>query len=154
MSSLISKYYLLISNALMMLLEKMKQSENIVDCFGFSTLLSFHYVAKFCSNLVLNCSLTDAKVDVYGQTAEGIARKEEEAVADLFCHEVQRTYGDRMMRPTAKQFINEKLAHICQKEFLCDDNYNGAYLEQLVLGNYHVKEDTAHHKMSSVMTPF
>lgn len=136
----------------MMLIDKMKQSENIINTFSYSKLTSFHYVAKFCSNLVLNCSITDNKADVYGLGAEANQRKEEEAVADLFCYEVLRTFGDRLMRPSAKQFFMEKLSYIAQKEFLCEDSYNSAYLEQLILGNYHVKDEIAHHKLSSVMT--
>jgi hypothetical protein len=37
---------------------------------------------------------------------------EEEAVADLFCYEAMRTFGDRLMRPSAKLTLMEKLAQI------------------------------------------
>lgn len=153
-SQLITKFYLLISNALMALIDKMRENENIVNQFSFQSLTSFQFVARFCANLVANTSLTDAKVDVYGIGAEGSLRKEEEAVADLFCHEIIRTFGDRLMRPTAKQFLLDKLALIVQREFLCEETYTGAYLEQLVMGDYHEKEETAHHKLRSIMTPY
>lgn len=58
-SQLITKFYLLISNSLLMLLEKMKNSENIINNFSYSSLCSFHFVAKFCANLVINSSITD-----------------------------------------------------------------------------------------------
>jgi hypothetical protein len=58
-------------------------------------------VAKFCANLVINSSITDTKLDIYGGS-ENMSRKEEEAVADLFCYEAMRTYGDRLMRPSSK----------------------------------------------------
>jgi len=60
-SSLISKYYLLISNSIMTLLEKMKKAENLVDNFSFTSLTSFHFLVKFCANLVANTSLVDKK---------------------------------------------------------------------------------------------
>ena len=65
-SSLVSKYYLLISNGLLALLEKMKKAENTVDNFSFTSLTSFHFVVKFCANLVTNTSLIDNKNDVFG----------------------------------------------------------------------------------------
>lgn len=105
----------------MILIDKMKNSESILNNFTYSPLTSFHFVAKFCANLVINSSFTDSKADVYGLGAEANQRREEEAVADLFCYEVMRTFGDRLMRPSAKQFFMEKLAYIAQKEFLCSD---------------------------------
>lgn len=86
----------------MMLLDKMNNSELLINSFSYSSLTSFQYVAKFCANLVLNTAITDSKVDVYGLGAEANSRREEEALADLFCYEIMRTYGDRLMRPSAK----------------------------------------------------
>ena len=65
-SSLISKYYLLISNSIMNLLDKMKKAENVVDNFTFTSLTSFHFLVKFCQNLIANTSLVDKKQDVFG----------------------------------------------------------------------------------------
>jgi len=46
--------------------------------------------------------------------------------------------------------LMEKLAFIVQKEFLCSEMYNAAYIEQLVLGDYHIKEVQSHHKYLSI----
>jgi hypothetical protein len=105
----------------MTLMDTMKNSENVLNNFSYSSLTSFHFVAKFCANLVINSSITDVKSDVYGLGAEANGRREEEAVADLFCYEVMRTFGDRLMRPSAKLLFMEKVALICQKEFLCSE---------------------------------
>jgi hypothetical protein len=136
----------------MMVIEKMKASENVINNFSYSPLGSFHFIAKFCANLVINSSITDAKVDIYGSGSESVSRREEQAVADLFCYEIMRTIGDRLMRPSTKQFFMEKLALIAQKEFLCPETYTAAYIEQLILGNYHIKEENAHHKYTSMMS--
>ena len=60
-STLISKYYLLISNSILTLLEKMKKAENVFDNFTFTSLTSFHFLVKFCQNLISNTSLVDKK---------------------------------------------------------------------------------------------
>jgi len=127
----------------------MKKAQNVVDNFSFTSLTSFHFLVKFCANLVSNTSLIDKKQDVFGLGYES-QRREEESVADLFCYEVMRTYGDRIMRPATRLMLMEKLAFIVQKEFLCSEMYNAAYIEQLVLGDYHVKEPNTHHTYMSI----
>ena len=54
------------------------------------------------------------------------------------------------MRPATRLMLMEKLAFIVQKEFLCSEMYNAAYIEQLVLGDYHVKEPNSHHTYMSL----
>ena len=136
----------------MILVETMQKNENVLNNSSFSALTSFHFVAKFCANLVNSTSMTEMKSDVYGLGSEANLRKEEEAVADLFLYEAMRTFGDRVMRPTAKKLLLEKLSHLAQKEFLCPESYTPAYIEQLILGDYSRKEDAAHIKYTSVMT--
>ena len=67
-------------------------------------------------------------------------KREEDAVADIFCYMCMRTFGDRIMRPSARIDFQTKLAEIVQKEFQCDKTYNPLYIDSLVLGNYHVRE--------------
>ena len=90
----------MISNSLLTMLDKISNSEGLNN-YTFAPLTSFHFVAKFCANLVLNTSNTDNKEDVYGVGADSKGRLEEEAVADLFCYEFMRTFGDRLMRPAS-----------------------------------------------------
>lgn len=47
----------------------------------------------------------------------------------------------------------EKLSDVCQHEFLCREHYTVSYIEQLVLGNYHNKDELATHKYLSIMSP-
>jgi hypothetical protein len=113
----------------MLLIETMRNHENVLNNSSFSALTSFHFVAKFCANLVNNTSMTEMKADVYGLGTEANQRREEEAVADLFLYEVMRTFGDRVMRPAAKKLLLEKLSYLAQKEFLCPESYTPAYIE-------------------------
>ena len=50
----------------MILVETMQKNENVLNNSSFSTLTSFHFVAKFCANLVNNTSMTEMKSDVHG----------------------------------------------------------------------------------------
>ncbi len=54
------------------------------------------------------------------------------------------------MRPKARSDFVSKLTDICQKEFLCDNSYSPAYIDGLILGNYHVKEAKAHVKLMNI----
>ena len=63
------------------------------------------------------------KADVYGLGYEYQARREEDAVAEMFAYEASRTFGDRIMRPSARVAFNEKLSYVCQKEFLCGEEW-------------------------------
>ena len=66
---------------------------------------------------------------MYGLSAEANSKSEEDAVAELFCYEAMRTFGDRMMRPQVKMAFMEKLAYIAQKEFLASESFNALYIE-------------------------
>ena len=64
-----------------------------------------------------------------------------------------RCFGDRIMRPKARQDFTTKLADICQREFLCKSMYNATYIDNMILGNYHVKEIKAHVKLNNISDP-
>jgi len=89
----------------------MKKADNVIANFTLTSLTSFHFLVRFCANLVSNTSLIDKKQDIFGLGYES-QRSEEEAAADLFCYEVMRTYGDRIMRPSTRTMLMEKLASI------------------------------------------
>lgn len=55
-----------------------------------------------------------------------------------------RTFGDRMMRPSARNLLLEQLSKVVQKEYLCPASYTPAYLDSIILGNYHNKVPNAH----------
>ena len=102
------------------------QLKNNEQEFGGSSLQKLHrfqFIAKFTSNLVIATGLTDNRNDVFGERAKG--RKEEEAMAEIFCYEAMRTFGDRIMRPKARVNFIQKLDEICKKEFRWDrDRYS------------------------------
>ena len=57
-SKVVNKYYILITNSLMQLLEKMKRQDNYHNS-SFSKLTSFHLFAKYCQNLVNYTLISD-----------------------------------------------------------------------------------------------
>lgn len=110
-------------------------------------------MANFCYNVVVS-SVNTEKDDVFctpkGQRS---IRREEDALADIFCYEVMRSFGDRIMRPKARSDFISKLSDICLKEFLCDGLYTPAYIDSLILGDYHTREAKAHVKLCNITFP-
>lgn len=111
-------------------------------------------MAKFCANLVI-LSVNSEKDDVFmTQKGQENPRREEDAIAEVFCYEAMRTFGDRMMRPSSKTDFEKRLADICQREFLCNaKSYDPHYLDQLILGNYHNKDKNAQVTLSNITNP-
>ena len=96
---MVTKYYILISNALISLCEKMKRNDSFFNS-SFSKLIKFQYVAKFCQNIITNSANTDM-FEVFGVDPRSKnVRREEDAIADIFCYEIMRCFGDRIMRPS------------------------------------------------------
>ena len=148
-SPLVTKYYILMTNALVNLAQKMKYNEASFSNSSLSKLHKFQYIAKFCANVVVS-SLNTEKDDVFN-TGHRTDRREEDAVADVFCYEAMRTFGDRIMRPQTRIEFQKKLAEIAQREFLCSkQDYTPEYVETLILGNYHVREPQAHVTLTKV----
>jgi hypothetical protein len=149
---MVKRFYILITNALMSLVMKLKN--NADKFFSHSSLQKLHrfqFISKFTSNLVIHSVLTDSRKEVFGA---GTDKKEEEAMAEIFCYEAMRTFGDRIMRPKNKTKFNEILAEICHKEFRWDKKkYTAQHLETLIMGNYHEKTAESHVKMVSLNTP-
>jgi hypothetical protein len=129
----------------------MKRNDSFFNS-SFSKLIKFQYVAKFCQNIVFNSQNTDAS-EVLGIEPGMSKWREEDAIADIFCYEAMRCFGDRIMRPSFRTEFMGKLSEICQKEFLCDKNYSPSYIENLTLGNYHIREPKAPMKMMNVSAP-
>jgi hypothetical protein len=156
-SSIITKYYILVTNALVSLAEKMRRNETMFGYSHYSKLHKFHFISNFCSNLVTT-SVNTEKDDVFNRRNESYElmrsdRREEDALADLFCYEAMRTFGDRIMRPSTRNDFMTKLSDICIREFLCNKQYSPAYIDQLVLGNYHIREARAMIKLTNMTNP-
>lgn len=112
-SSLVTKYYILITNALDKLLKLIKRNETSFSHSSLSKIHRFQYISNFCTNVVFS-SVNTEKDDVFctppGQRSN---RREEDALADIFCYEAMRCFGDRIMRAKARSDFVQKLADIC-----------------------------------------
>lgn len=106
------KYYVLTVNALMNLLDRMKQNKSVFNASQISKLYKFHFVAKFSSNLVFYSINTEMKSSVYGFGYEFNQKREEDAVAEIFIYEACRTFGDRIMRPASRNQFLEALSKV------------------------------------------
>jgi hypothetical protein len=108
----VTKYYILVSNALISLCEKMKRNDSFFNS-SLSKLVKFQYVAKFCQNIVFNSMNTDASEVLGVEPGIHSKRREEDAIADIFCYEAMRCFGDRIMRPSFRTEFLGKLSEIC-----------------------------------------
>ena len=92
----------------------MKRNEANFSHSSLSKIHKFQYISKFCSNTVVS-SVNTEKEDVFcvpaGQKSNKL--REEDALADIFCYEAMRCFGDRMMRPKSRGDFISKLADIC-----------------------------------------
>lgn len=93
-SKIVNKYYILITNSLMHLLEKLKRQDNYHNS-SFVRLNSFHLFAKYCQNLVNYTLISDDSKEII---VKGL--REEDSAADMMSYEFQRTYGDRILMPS------------------------------------------------------
>lgn len=152
-STLITKYYILITNALDKLLKQIKRNEANFSHSSLSKIHRFQFVSNFCYSTVVS-SINTEKDDVFC-TAPGqrTTRREEDALADIFCYQAMRCFADRIMRPKARSDFTNKLADICQREFLCDSTYTSQYIDSLLMGNYHIRDSKAHVKLSNITQP-
>ena len=108
-STLVTKYYILITNALDKLLKQMKRNESAFSHSSLSKLHKFQYIAKFCTNVVCS-TLNTEKDDVFNTPAgQRTKSREEDALADIFCYEAMRCFGDRIMRPKPRTDFIAKL---------------------------------------------
>ena len=92
-NKLLQKYYIIITNGLMQLLERVKRTESMNNS-SFSPLFSFDILAKFCSSLVMNTVISDDPREI------GLKdQREEDAIANVVLYEVFRNYADRIYKP-------------------------------------------------------
>lgn len=137
-NKLLQKYYIIITNALMELLSRVKGSEQMRSS-SFSPLHGFDLLAKFCSSLVLNTVISDEPSEI----APG--RREEEAIANVVLYELFRNYADRIYRPADRRAFATKAVDIFQREFHVK-GIQPESVDRLVLGNFHKPEVAAYFK--------
>lgn len=129
-NKLLQKYYIIITNGLMQLLERVKRSESMHNS-SFSPLFSFDILAKFCSSLVLNTVISDDpnEIGLKGQ-------REEDAIANVVLYEVFRNYADRIYKPADRLLFAQKAVEIFRHEFQMKDA-KVEYIDEMVIGNFH-----------------
>jgi hypothetical protein len=90
---LLKKYYIIITNSMIQLLERVKRSEPMQNS-SFSSLSCFDFLSRFCTSLVQNTVISDDHIDI------GLkGQREEDAIANIVLYEVFRNYSDRIMKP-------------------------------------------------------
>ena len=85
------------ANALVNLAHKMQYHQETFSNSSLQKLHKFALIAKFCKNIVYTTFCTNT-TDVLNLTNAKDGR-DEDALADIFCYEAMRTFGDRIMRP-------------------------------------------------------
>ena len=85
------------ANALVNLAHKMKSNHQVFSNSSLQQLHKFALIAKFCKNIVYSSYCTNT-ADVLNLENPKDGR-DEDALADIFCYEAMRTFGDRIMRP-------------------------------------------------------
>ena len=134
-NKLLQKYYIIITNCMLKLLEKVKQSDQM-NYSSFSNLCSFDILARFCSSLVMNTVISDDAKEIGVKGA-----KEEDTVANVVLYEVMRNYADRIYKPQDRALFMKVTCEIFRKEFQMKEA-DPAYIDRLVIGNYHEKQLT------------
>jgi len=149
-SKLVNKYYILITNCLMFLNERLKRQE-IFHQSSFLKLNSFHLFARFCSNLANYTLISDEVDELVDKSSFTREFREEDYSANMMAYELQRTMGDRILMPQHRVTFLAKVAEVCKMEFLCGNHMAPAFLDQVLLGNYHVRKERAHVKYINQM---
>ena len=65
-----TKYYILVGNALTSLIEKLEEDYQVFSASSIMPIHKFAFAAKFCHNLVMNTNLTDSIEMVFGRGGE------------------------------------------------------------------------------------
>ena len=132
-NKLLQKYYIIITNCMLRLLEATKRSDSMQNS-SFSKLCSFDILAKFAASLVMNTVISDdaAEIGVKGQG-------EEDVMANLVLYEVLRNYADRIYKPADRRLFVETAVGIFETEFQMK-GADAEYLDRMVVGNYHEKQ--------------
>jgi len=142
-SKLINKYYILITNVLMTLFDKMKRT-NDFHRSSFLPLTNFHFVAKFCQNLANFTFLSDVWAELVPKH-----RREEDAVAEMISYEIMRTFSDRILSPNQRKGFLTILKESVKQEFFSGGYLNDEFLDKMIMGNYHEKKPSNYVKYTS-----
>lgn len=137
---LLQKYYIIITNGLMKLLERVKRTEQMQNS-SFSPLFSFDILSKFCSSLVLNTVISDDpwEIGLKGQ-------REEDAIANVVLYEIFRNYADRIYKPQDRILFAEKAVEIFRHEFQMKDT-SVAAIDKMIIGNFHERQTSSYIKL-------
>lgn len=138
---LLQKYYIIITNGIISLLEKVKRSDQLGNS-SFSPLYSFDILAKFCSSLVINTIISDDPWEISG----GKQQREEDSMANVVIYEVLRNYADRIYKPQDRMVFITKAAEIFRHEFQMKES-KPEYLDSMIMGNFHENKASVYIKL-------
>ena len=114
-SNLINKYYILLTNSLVHVLDKLKKTESL-HRYQIHKLFNFHNISALCHNLTQFTLLTEAFEDKPDplfkkpvKKTDKKERREEDLMAEIFCYEVQRRFTDRILMPKDRLEVLNKI---------------------------------------------
>lgn len=126
-SKLVNKFYILITNSLMSIKEKITRSEDYSKS-QVLPIINFHHFVRLCSNfshftLMLSDTLAEHE-------------KEEDVIAQLLAFELSSTFGDRIQSPSIRTDFHNKIQEVCKHNFLIPD-ITADKIGNLSYGNFH-----------------
>lgn len=107
-SKLINKYYILITNSTMTLLDKIKRQEYFHNS-SFLRLTNFHIFARFCANLANYTLISDDTNEI---SVKGL--KEEDSVGNMMLYEMARNFSDRIIFPNHRNSLMVRIIDSCK----------------------------------------
>ena len=64
----------------------------------------------------------------------------------MMLYELMRTYGDRILMPSHRASLVNRVLDSCKQEFVAGGHITPAYIDEMLLGNYHERRQGAHLK--------
>lgn len=123
-SKLINKYYILITNTTMALLDKIKRQDYFNNS-SFLRLTSFHLFARFCANLANYTLISDEAED----GAAGKGMREEDSVGNMMLYEMARGFADRVISPNYRNSLLVRIIDACKQEFVSGNHITPLYVD-------------------------
>lgn len=111
-SKIVNKYYILMTNSIMALIDKLKRQEYFHNS-SFLRLTNFHIFSRFCANLANYTLISDEPSEII---LKGF--REEDAAANMMIYEISRSFGDRIMLPTHRNAFMLRVLDSCKQEFV------------------------------------
>lgn len=126
-SKLVNKFYILITNSLMSIKDKMSRNDAFSE-FQILPIFNFHHFVRLCNNF----STFSMMLDEQNPDNE----KEEGIIAKLLAFELSNIFGDRIMNPQLRNEFLTRIQEVCKHNFLVSD-VTADKINELCYGNFH-----------------